>query len=48
MAKKVKVDLEAGQTKVKIVKEGKDLDVNVDTKNIDVEIHKNKDSKEDV
>jgi len=46
MAKKVKVDLEIGETKVKVSKDGKDLDVNVDTKNIDVEVHNHKDKKE--
>ena len=46
MAKKVKVDLELGNAKVKVSKEGKDLDVSADTKNIDVEIHNNKDTKE--
>jgi hypothetical protein len=46
MAKKVKVDLAIGNTKVKVSKDGKDLDVTVDSKNIDVELHKDEDSKE--
>ena len=46
MAKKVKAEVTVGETKVKVSKDGKDLDVSVDSKNIDVEIHKDKDSKE--